>query len=161
MPRVELSRRVEKVVGYPPLSGMGDLQRREFHDALLEADSFEDLPGKWQAAILSAEQNRPAASCRERRLKLPRRPEQRGQDHRGQPDYQPDDPAGDVLAHEDRAQGYRDPDDSAGGDQAHRAALDFGAAPLPGGHHALRAAPRLTLALTRLTLGRCGTLAGL
>ena len=34
-------------------------QRREFHDALLDADSFEDLPGKWQAAILAAEQNRP------------------------------------------------------------------------------------------------------
>ena len=54
-----LSRRVEKVVGYPPLSEMRDLQRREFHEALLEAGSFEDLPGKWQAAILGAEQNRP------------------------------------------------------------------------------------------------------
>jgi hypothetical protein len=31
----------------------------EFHEALLEAASFEDLPGKWQAAILEAEQNRP------------------------------------------------------------------------------------------------------
>jgi hypothetical protein len=38
---------------------MGDLQRREFHEALLEAGSFEDLPGKWQAAIVTAEQNRP------------------------------------------------------------------------------------------------------
>ena len=38
---------------------MGDLQRREFHEALLDADSFEDLPGKWQAAIVAAEQNRP------------------------------------------------------------------------------------------------------
>jgi len=51
--------RVEKVVGYPPLSELGDLQRREFHETLLEAASFEDLPGKWQAAILQAEQNRP------------------------------------------------------------------------------------------------------
>ena len=59
MASAELSRRVEKVVGYPPLFEMGDLQRREFHEALLEADSFEDLPGKWQAAILKAEQNRP------------------------------------------------------------------------------------------------------
>jgi hypothetical protein len=25
-------------------------ERREFHEALLEADTFEDLPGKWQAA---------------------------------------------------------------------------------------------------------------
>ena len=59
MPSPELSRRVEKVVGYPSLSELGDLQRREFHEALLDADSFEDLPGKWQAAILEAEQNRP------------------------------------------------------------------------------------------------------
>jgi hypothetical protein len=55
----DLSRRVEKVVGYPPLSELGDLQRREFHEALLEAATFEDLPGKWQAAILQAEQNGP------------------------------------------------------------------------------------------------------
>jgi hypothetical protein len=59
MASAELSRRVEKVVGYPPLSDLSDLQRREFHEALLEAASFEDLPGKWQAAILEAEQNRP------------------------------------------------------------------------------------------------------
>jgi hypothetical protein len=29
------------------------------HEALLEADTFEDLPGTWQAAILKAEQSRP------------------------------------------------------------------------------------------------------
>jgi hypothetical protein len=46
---------IENVVGYPPLSEMGDLQRREFHEALLDADSFEDLPGQWQAAVLTAE----------------------------------------------------------------------------------------------------------
>jgi hypothetical protein len=33
--------------------------RREFHEALLEAGTFEDLPGKWQAAIMEAKQNRP------------------------------------------------------------------------------------------------------
>jgi hypothetical protein len=38
---------------------MSDLQRREFHEALLDADSFEGLPGKWQAAIVKSEQNRP------------------------------------------------------------------------------------------------------
>ena len=59
MASAELSRRVEKVVGYPPLRDMGAGQRREFHEALLEADSFEDLPGKWQAAVVTAEQNRP------------------------------------------------------------------------------------------------------
>lgn len=60
MTSAELSRRVEKVVGYPPLSGLSDLQRLEFHEALFDAASFEDLPGKWQAAILQAEQNRPS-----------------------------------------------------------------------------------------------------
>jgi hypothetical protein len=59
MASAELSRRVGKVVGYPPLVELSDLQQREFHEALLEAGSFEDLPGKWQAAILKAEQNRP------------------------------------------------------------------------------------------------------
>ena len=59
MPSAELSRRGGNVVGYPPLSDLNDLQRREFHEALLEAGRFEDLPGKWQAAILEAEQNRP------------------------------------------------------------------------------------------------------
>jgi hypothetical protein len=54
-----LSRRVEKVVGYPPLAEMDDTQRCEFQEALLEAATFEDLSGKWQAAILKAEQNRP------------------------------------------------------------------------------------------------------
>jgi hypothetical protein len=41
------------------LSDMSTRQRREFHEALLDADTFEDLPGKWQAAILNGEQNRP------------------------------------------------------------------------------------------------------
>jgi hypothetical protein len=59
MASAELSRRVEKVVGYPPLSMLDDVQRREFHEALLDANIFEDLPGKWQAAILEAEQSRP------------------------------------------------------------------------------------------------------
>jgi hypothetical protein len=38
---------------------MSTSQRREFQVALLDADTFEDLPGKWQAAIFEAEQNRP------------------------------------------------------------------------------------------------------
>jgi hypothetical protein len=59
MASVALSRRVEKVVSYPPLSELDDLQRREFHEALLEGGSFDDLPGKWQAAILKAEDNPP------------------------------------------------------------------------------------------------------
>jgi hypothetical protein len=59
MASAEPSRRVGKAVAYPPLCDMSDLQRRKFHEALLDADGFEDLPGKWQAAILEAEQNRP------------------------------------------------------------------------------------------------------
>jgi hypothetical protein len=50
MASAELSRRVRKVVGHPPLSEMNDLHRREFHEAVLDADAFEDLP----AAILKA-----------------------------------------------------------------------------------------------------------
>jgi hypothetical protein len=38
---------------------LSDRQRREFQEALLDADDFEELPGRWQAAILKAEQNRP------------------------------------------------------------------------------------------------------
>jgi hypothetical protein len=56
MASAELSRRVGEIVGYPPLCDMAADQRREFHEALLDADAFEDLPGKWQAAILKAEQ---------------------------------------------------------------------------------------------------------
>ena len=58
MASAELSRRVEKVVGYPPHVEMGDQQRRAFHEALLKANSFEDLPEKWQAAILKVEEGR-------------------------------------------------------------------------------------------------------
>ena len=59
MASATLSRRVGKVVAYPPLCEMSDLQRREFHEALLVADTFGDLPGKWQAAILKSEQHMP------------------------------------------------------------------------------------------------------
>jgi hypothetical protein len=34
-------------------------QRREFHEALLEANIFEDLPSEWRAAIMKAEESRP------------------------------------------------------------------------------------------------------
>jgi hypothetical protein len=47
------------VVGYPPIFEMAAAERRELHEALPDADSFEDLPGKWQAAILKAEQSAP------------------------------------------------------------------------------------------------------
>jgi len=63
MASVELSLRVQEVSGYTPLSEMSDSQRRELHDALLDASAFEDLPGKWQAAILEAEQGRPSVTA--------------------------------------------------------------------------------------------------
>jgi hypothetical protein len=59
MANAALSSRVRKAVSYPALCEMGDLQRREFHEALLDADTFEDLLGKWQAAIMKADENRP------------------------------------------------------------------------------------------------------
>jgi len=59
MASTELSRRVEKLVGYPSLSEMSDDQRRDLQESLLDSESYEDLTGKWQAAILKAEQNRP------------------------------------------------------------------------------------------------------
>jgi hypothetical protein len=59
MARAELSRRVGKVVSYAPLVEIVARQRRELHEALLDAKGFEDLPGKWQAAILKAEAARP------------------------------------------------------------------------------------------------------
>jgi hypothetical protein len=55
MASAAMSRRVEKVVGYPPLSEIGERQRRVFTRRLLDADHFEDLPGKWQAAMVKAE----------------------------------------------------------------------------------------------------------
>jgi hypothetical protein len=42
MASAELSRRVGKVVDYPPLCEMDELQRREFQEALLDADTLED-----------------------------------------------------------------------------------------------------------------------
>jgi hypothetical protein len=47
--------RVGKVVGYPRLSEVDDRPRGEFHEPLLDADRFEDLPGRGQAAIMTAE----------------------------------------------------------------------------------------------------------
>jgi hypothetical protein len=60
MATAELSRRVEKVVGHPPLSELGDPQRREY-EALLEAGSFEDLPGNGMPPF--SRRNRPGRTC--------------------------------------------------------------------------------------------------
>jgi hypothetical protein len=54
-----LSRRVAKVVRYPPLSEMSEDQRREFHEALLDADASATSPAGPRRAIQEAEANRP------------------------------------------------------------------------------------------------------
>jgi hypothetical protein len=59
MASAELSRRVEKIVGYPPLSEMGDLQGASSTRRCSRRTGSRICPGKWQAAVVSAEQNRP------------------------------------------------------------------------------------------------------
>ena len=39
----------------PPLADMASAQEAELRAALERANELEDLPGKWQAAILAAE----------------------------------------------------------------------------------------------------------
>lgn len=79
MASAELSRRVGKVVAYPPLSDTSDRQRREFHEALLEADTFDDLPGKWQAGD-PEDRREPAEAAGRRRRLVPRSPHTRASD---------------------------------------------------------------------------------
>ena len=50
-----LAARVERALGHAPLSQMDAQQRRELDAAVVDALTFEDLPGKWQAAVLQAE----------------------------------------------------------------------------------------------------------
>jgi hypothetical protein len=71
MSSFELSGRVGNVVAYPPLVEMDEGHRQEFQEALLDAHHFEDLSGKWQAAILEAAQSRPEATRRQRRVNQP------------------------------------------------------------------------------------------
>jgi hypothetical protein len=67
MASLDLSRLVEKVVGYPQLVEMDDRQRRELHEALLDAHSFEDLPGRRRSSRRSRTSrscgSSPASSC--------------------------------------------------------------------------------------------------
>jgi hypothetical protein len=48
MASAELSRRVGKLVAYPPLCNMGDLQRSEFQEALLDAPQLRG--SAWKVA---------------------------------------------------------------------------------------------------------------
>ena len=64
MASADLSRRVEKVVGYPPLSELGELQRREFHEALLEAGTLRIcLGGGRRRSWRRSRTGRSCASC--------------------------------------------------------------------------------------------------
>jgi hypothetical protein len=50
-----LRERVEAACAAPPLSEISAEQRAELEREVEVADSFEDLRGKWQAAVLEAE----------------------------------------------------------------------------------------------------------
>jgi hypothetical protein len=50
-----LAERVEAIADLAPLSQLSALQRSELERELAAADALEDLPGKWQAAVLEAE----------------------------------------------------------------------------------------------------------
>jgi hypothetical protein len=50
-----LRERVEAACAKPPLSQLSEDQRAELQRELETAESFEDLRGKWQAAVLAAE----------------------------------------------------------------------------------------------------------
>jgi hypothetical protein len=52
-----LRERVEAACAAPPLSDVSAGQRAELERELETAQSFEDLRGKWQAAVLEAERN--------------------------------------------------------------------------------------------------------
>lgn len=54
-----LSERVEAALEREPLARMSALARAELLAALADARELEDLPGKWQAAILTAEAGAP------------------------------------------------------------------------------------------------------
>ena len=62
MASAALSRRVERVVGYLPLSELSADRRRECHEALLEADAFDD--GRLAVAAQARWHRRLAASGR-------------------------------------------------------------------------------------------------
>lgn len=47
--------RIKRALRRPPLSQMSAAQHEELRAFVGEASVFEDLPGKWQAAIVAAE----------------------------------------------------------------------------------------------------------
>jgi len=65
MSSAELSRGVEKVASERVARGVSSARGALDATRAVEADSFEDVLGKWQAAIVAAEQNRPKAASRQ------------------------------------------------------------------------------------------------
>lgn len=63
-----LRERVTAAADAAPLSELSESQRAELERELAGADALEDLPGKWQAAMLEAEAGgegaAPAHGCR-------------------------------------------------------------------------------------------------
>jgi hypothetical protein len=55
-----LAERVDAALTRPPLSEISAPARAELLESLATASDLADLPGRWQAAILSAEGARPA-----------------------------------------------------------------------------------------------------
>ena len=63
MAPTDLCGRVEAVADRPPLCEMSAEQWRELRAELDAADAVEDLPGKWQAAVLAAEGAEAGGGC--------------------------------------------------------------------------------------------------
>jgi hypothetical protein len=63
LPQMALQERIRAVWAAPPLSELSAAQREELDRELAAAESLEDLPGKWQAAVLQAELGPDAGSC--------------------------------------------------------------------------------------------------
>jgi hypothetical protein len=59
-----LAERVSAALQRDPLANISTAALRELDSAVARAQELEDLPGKWQAAILRAESDAPdAPSC--------------------------------------------------------------------------------------------------
>jgi hypothetical protein len=59
-----LAERVARAAAASPLADCSPAQRAELDELLAEASCLEDLPGKWQAAIVAAEQGAaPRGGC--------------------------------------------------------------------------------------------------
>lgn len=46
-----------------PLNALGEMDRAELTALLLRVEEFDELPGRWQAALLTAELGRGGGGC--------------------------------------------------------------------------------------------------